>query len=119
MEEPRLVTVRSITHKRVYNREGEPLGEIKDAMIDLESGGITYAALSVGGFLGVGDRLFAVPWTSLDYDDEADCFILDAHKDRLDEAPGFNKSHWPSLHGRRYSFLSENSYGRSNLLDPV
>jgi hypothetical protein len=64
-------------------------------MIDIVTGRVAYAVLSFGGVLGVGDKLFAVPWSSLQLDTEQKCFLLDADKERLKEAPGFDKKNWP------------------------
>lgn len=81
----------------VVNAQGEDLGEIKDIMIDVRSGRVAYAVLSSGGFLGIGDKLFAIPWGALTLDADRKCFVLDVDKDRLKNAPGFDKHHWPSM----------------------
>ena len=69
---------------RVVNTRGEDLGKITDIMLDVQRGRIAYAVLSVGGFLGIGDKLFAVPWGAVALDIERKCFVLDIEKDRLD-----------------------------------
>jgi hypothetical protein len=53
--------------------------------------------LSFGGFLGIGDKLFAIPWQALQLDPDNKCFVLDVDKEMLDNAPGFDKDHWPSM----------------------
>ncbi|MHB9030197.1 MAG: PRC-barrel domain-containing protein, partial [Candidatus Latescibacterota bacterium] len=68
---------------------------IKDFMIDLDSGCIAYAVLSYGGFLGMGDKLFAIPMQALGLDEDRKIFILDISKDRLKDAPSFDKDRWP------------------------
>ena len=80
----------------VLNSDGEELGKIEDFMIDLETGCIVYAVLSFGGFLGMGDKLFAVPWVSLQVDQEEECFRFDVDKETLEEAPGFDADDWPN-----------------------
>jgi len=80
----------------VRNGAGESLGKIEEIMIDLDTGGVAYAVLSFGGFLGMGDKLFAVPWQAMDIDLEAHEFILDVEEERLRNAPGFDKGDWPS-----------------------
>jgi len=75
----------------------EVVGSIKEIMIDVPSGRVAYAMLSVGGFLGMGERLFAIPWESLVLDEDRKCFILDVDKNRLEKAPGFDKSNWPDM----------------------
>jgi sporulation protein YlmC with PRC-barrel domain len=79
----------------VRTPDGDDLGKIEDLMIDLDTGCIVYAVLSFGGFLGLGDKLFAIPWSALTVDLEEKCFRLDVDKETLQEAPGFNKNHWP------------------------
>jgi hypothetical protein len=81
----------------VYNRAEENLGTIKEFMIDMQSGRISYAVLSFGGFLGMGDRLFAVPWQALRLDPANKRFLLNVNKDKLKNAPGFDKDHWPAM----------------------
>ncbi len=66
-------------------------------MIDLDNGRIAYCVLSFGGFLGMGDKLFAVPWSALTLDTENKCFILNVDKERLNKAPGFDKDNWPYM----------------------
>lgn len=81
----------------VYNRQGEKLGSIYTLMIDKISGKVVYAVMSFGGFLGVGGKLFAVPWEALTLDTENKRFILNIDKEQLENAPGFDKDHWPNM----------------------
>ena len=80
----------------VYNDADDKLGAIKEFMIDMASGRIAYAVLSFGGFLGMGDRLFAVPWQALKLDTANQRFRLSVSKEKLKNAPGFDKDHWPT-----------------------
>lgn len=79
----------------VVNLQGKDLGEIKDLMIDPESGRVIYAVLDFGGFLGIGDKLFAVPMQAFSIDRQNERFTLDMTKERLENAPGFDKDNWP------------------------
>jgi sporulation protein YlmC with PRC-barrel domain len=83
----------------VRNKEGEKLGTVNDLVLNIETGKIAYVALSVGGVLGVGDKLFAVPYNQMAFDHGKDeqFFVLDMAKERLDAAPGFNQSDWPKF----------------------
>jgi hypothetical protein len=83
--------------KRVVNLEGEDLGKIEDVIIDAPNARVSYAILSFGGFLGVGDKLFALPWVSLFYSPENGSFGLKADKELLKRAPGFDRNNWPDL----------------------
>ncbi len=85
----------SITGTNVTNSKGENLGEIKDLMIDTQNGTVNYAVLSYGGFLGMGDKLFAVPFEAFSVNETTETFILDVDKEVLKSAPGFDKNDWP------------------------
>ena len=95
-EVPQVLSAGRILGEKVVSPAGEQLGNIKDFMIDLDDGHISYVVLSFGGFLGLGDKLFAIPWEALMLDTEAQAFILDVDKDTLKNAPGFDKDHWPN-----------------------
>jgi hypothetical protein len=75
----------------------EEVGSIREIMIDVPSGRVAYAVLGVGGFLGFGERLFAIPWQVLTLDEDRKCFLLDVDKNRLQNAPGFDKDNWPDM----------------------
>jgi sporulation protein YlmC with PRC-barrel domain len=94
---PALMGADTLIGNDVYNSANESLGSIKELMIDMSTGKISYAVLSFGGFLGVGDRLFAVPWQALKLDTTNKRFTLNASKEQLKNAPGFDKDHWPSM----------------------
>ena len=94
---PSLMGANTLDGNDVYNRKGDDLGDIKEIMIDMRSGRVSYAVLSYGGFLGMGDKLFAVPWSALTLDTVNKRFTLDVDKDRLEHAPGFNKEQWPNM----------------------
>lgn len=87
----------SLIGDTVRNGAGEKLGEVKELMIDLPTGRVAYAVLSFGGFLGMGDKLFAIPWSALDLDEENRQLVLDVSKEVLDAAPGFDKNNWPDM----------------------
>ena len=82
---------------KVYGVDGKNLGTIKDLVIDQEDGEIQYAVLDFGGFAGIGDKYFAVPWEALHLDQESKRLALDLHKKDLKDAPGFDKSNWPDF----------------------
>jgi len=108
---PQIMTADTLTGDDVVNSSGEDLGEIKDIMIDVESGRIAYAVLSFGGFLGLGDKLFAIPWSSLRLDPAGKQFVLDVDKKQLENAPGFDKDHWPSMADTRWANDIHSYYG--------
>ncbi len=96
---------------KVVNPQGEHLGEIKELMIDPQTGHVGYAVLSFGGFLGMGDKLFAVPFRALELKAERKEFVLDVPKDKLKTAPGFNKNEWPKSADRQWGTEIHTFYG--------
>jgi sporulation protein YlmC with PRC-barrel domain len=94
-EHPRVLSATNIIGNQVVNSEGEQLGKIIDLVLDLDDAQVAYAVLSFGGFLGVGDKLFAIPVEALTFRTEDHTVILDVDKDLLKNAPGFDKDHWP------------------------
>jgi len=94
---PRLMGADTLLGNDVYNENEEDLGDIKEIMLDMTNGQVAYAVLSYGGFLGMGERLFAVPWDALKLDTANKRFILNIDKVRLENAPGFDKGHWPDM----------------------
>ena len=93
---PLLLSSSTICGDHVKNAAGEDLGKIEDLMIDLFSGRIAYAVLSFGGFLKMGNKLFAIPWEALTVDTIKKEFVLQVDKSRLENATGFDKDHWPN-----------------------
>jgi len=85
----------------VRNAAGKELGSVNDLVIDMESGKARYAALSYGGFLGLGDKLFAVPWSAFDCQYNAGSkeyhMLLNIDEATLRKASGFNKDAWPNF----------------------
>lgn len=92
---PHVLSAAALIGSKIVSPAGEELGNLKDLMIDLDEGQVNYAVLSFGGFLGLGDKLFAIPWDALTINPENNTFILDMNKDQLKDAPGFDKNHWP------------------------
>ena len=94
---PQLMGADTLVGNDVFNRDSVDLGDIKEIMLDMRSGRVSYAVLSFGGFMGVGKKFFAVPWQALKLDTENKRFVLDVNKDQLESAPGFDKDHWPDM----------------------
>ncbi len=94
---PHIMAADTLTGDKVVNPAGASLGEITHIMLDVSQGTIAYAVLSFGGILGIHGKLFAVPWHSLALDIENKWFVLNIEKERLRDAPGFDKDHWPAM----------------------
>jgi sporulation protein YlmC with PRC-barrel domain len=91
----KFLTATSIIGDKVRNPKGEHLGTIKDIMIDLVNGKIEYVVVEFGGFLGLGEKYFALPYPLLKVDAKNQVFVLNQDKETLKKAPGFDKAHWP------------------------
>jgi sporulation protein YlmC with PRC-barrel domain len=87
----------NIIGNMVMNRQGEEMGEIDEVVIDVFNGRVAYLVLAFGGFLGMGVKLYAVPWKALYYDNEQQVYVLNMTQDQLAQAPGFEKETWPEF----------------------
>jgi sporulation protein YlmC with PRC-barrel domain len=106
----KLMSSSTITGDHVKNTKGEDLGKIEDLMIDTQDGNIQYAVLSFGGVLGMGEKLFAVPFDRLKVDSANKCMILDTDKQRLKDAPGFDKNKWPDFSDQSFKTTHDAYY---------
>lgn len=91
----------------VVNEKGESLGSVSDMVVNLETGQIEYVATSFGGFLGIGDKMFAIPWKSLRFTHAKDnakqkLLVLDIPQETLKDAPGFDQNNWPGTTDNEY-----------------
>ncbi|MEQ9439945.1 MAG: PRC-barrel domain-containing protein [Cyclobacteriaceae bacterium] len=106
----------TIDGTKAHNLQDEKLGSIKDLMIDVESGRVVYAVLSVNeGFLNLDSKYFAIPFQALQFDTKNEIVRLDVNKERLEKSPGFDKDHWPTAPQREfidevYSYYGYESY---------
>lgn len=94
---PEIMAANTLEDNDVLNPDGEKLGDIKAIMLDVLHGRIAYAVLSHGGVLGVGEKLFAIPWSALTLDTQRKCFVLDVSVASLKGARGFDKHDWPRM----------------------
>jgi len=97
------VKASSVIGTNVVNRLGDNLGDIKEVVIDPGSGRVAYAVVSFGGFLSMGEKLFAIPFSALEYNVSKSDYMLDVSKERLEDAPGFDKDHWPSMADEKWN----------------
>ena len=98
----RLLTATTILGENVYNRRNEKLGDVKDIMLDIHEGKIEYVVIEFGGFLGMGEKFFAIPFGLLEIDTEKEVFILNQKREVLEKAPGFDKDHWPETNSHEF-----------------
>jgi sporulation protein YlmC with PRC-barrel domain len=116
---PELMGADTLNGNEVYNHKDEDLGDIKEIMLNMRTGRVSYAVLSFGGFLGLGEKLFAVPWDALKLDTENKRFVLNVDKERLENAPGFDKDHWPNMADPIWAEGIHSYYGTRPDIDDV
>ncbi len=113
----RVLSASTLAGDRVRNSAGEDLGKIEELMIDIPSGRIAYAVLSFGGFLGMGNKLFAVPWESLTVDEANHEIVMNVDKQTLENAPGFDKDNWPDMADPNWGNQVYSHYGKKPYWD--
>lgn len=94
----------------VYNNKGEKLGRISNFMVDKQSGQVRYAILSFGGFMGIGNDHYPLPWSMLDYDKEQGGYVIELDKAVLDNAPHHDAEARP-IHDEHYGRSVYDYYG--------
>ena len=108
---PALMGADTLLGEDVVNGQDEKLGDIKEIMLDMSTGHVAYAVLASGGVLGMGEKLFAVPWQALHLDTVGKRFILNVDKETLKNAPGFNKDAWPDMADMQWANQVHAFYG--------
>src|SRR5687767_8284072 len=93
----------SLVHDKVVNLGGQDIGRIEELMIDVTTGRVAYAVLTFGGFMGIGNKLFALPWSALTVDEAKKRFVVNVTRESLEKMPGFDKEHWPDLNDLEYA----------------
>ena len=101
----KFLTANSIIGDKVQNDEGEHLGHIKDIMLDIRVGKIEYYVIEFGGFLGIGEKFFAIPFHMLKVDPEHKLFRFNVKREVLEKAPGFDKHHWPETNEHKIAYV--------------
>ena len=103
-ETNRLISSDKVAGTAVYDLAGDKLGSIYTVMIDKFTGQVTYAVMSFGGFLGIGDRYHPLPWKGLNYDTSLGGYRVDVGREQLERAPSYASGEMP---------WSDPAYGRS------
>ena len=98
-----LLAAGTLIGDKVINQQNEEVGKIEELMISVNDGRVGYAVMSFGGVLGFGNKFFALPWSTLHVDQEKKCFVLNVDKERLKNAPGFDKDHWPDMSDAKWT----------------
>jgi sporulation protein YlmC with PRC-barrel domain len=95
--QPQLERTNRLIGSDVVNKQGDKIAKVEDIVLDSHDRTINYVVLSYGGVLGMGNKLFAVPWSDIQMDSQKKSFIVDASTDQLKSAPGFDKNNWPNM----------------------
>lgn len=108
---PRLMGAHTLIGNAVVNADGDELGEVKEIMLNVPAGRIEYAVLTFGGFLGFGEKLFAIPWPALILDTMNKRFVLNLSPETLRNAPGFDRGDWPDMANPQWADEMHAYYG--------
>jgi sporulation protein YlmC with PRC-barrel domain len=98
-----LVGASALTRDAVVDAAGEPVGRVREIMLDVPRGRIAYVVLAFEDWAegsnpdGSVRKLFAVPWEALRLDAQRQRLVIDTQRERLRNAPGFDPAHWPSM----------------------
>ncbi|MGH9736332.1 MAG: PRC-barrel domain-containing protein [Candidatus Acidiferrales bacterium] len=106
-----IIAKKSLIGTKVINTAREDLGSIDDLAIDASTGRVAYAILSFGGWLGMGNKYFAIPWEALNFNPSEKAVVLSVEKERLKNAPGFDKDDWPNMSDRAWGSQLYSYYG--------
>lgn len=110
------VRVSQLTGMNIQNPQGKSLGEINDLVVDANTGKIRYAAVTYGGFLGIGNKMFAVPFEAFKWqrdpnDAKETVLVLNITQQQLEGAVGFDESHWPDFADQKFTSELDKRYG--------
>lgn len=109
---PQAVAPETLVDRALTNGAGEDLGSVEEVLIDPMSGRIAYLLVEHGGFLGIGDELFAIPWAVVRYlpGDEAR-LLIDIKEAQLERAPRFSRTDRSLFGEREWALSVHNFYG--------
>ncbi len=114
----RNIRLSQLVGKDVRNAQGEDLGDIKDVIVDVNNGRVHYVVLSFGGFLGMGNKLFAYPVRAFRLAADKDELVLNVAKERLKDAPGFEADRYPDFEAAEYRGRVDRYFGKSLAIEP-
>lgn len=109
-ETQRLISSSKVEGTNVYNLEGAHIGSVDSFMVDKLSGKVSYAVMSFGGFLGIGERYHPLPWDALDYDPTAGGYVVNITREQLEGGPTFARDEDPWA-DPKYGHLVHSYYG--------
>jgi hypothetical protein len=99
-----LIASDKVEGTKVFDPSGENIGAIERILVEKRSGKVSYAVLSFGGFLGMGEEHYPLPWSKLNYDESLGGYRVDISKEQLEGAPRYDNdddAFWSADNGRR------------------
>ena len=111
--ERRTLSAGTLIGDTVKNRQGEELGKLSEIMLDVERGRIAYGVLESGSILGMGGKLFAIPFEAFQVDRENHKLVLNVDKETIKKAEGFDKNNWPDTANEQWVQRTHETYGFS------
>ncbi len=115
---PRVVSASTLVAYRVRSSENDDLGIIEEILIDPRTGRLAYAVLCLVGALGVGDKLFTIPWNLLRCANDG-VLVLGCDSASLRAAPAFDPDDWPDFGDERWEREINDYYGRWRTHSPT
>lgn len=106
-----LIAADKVEGTPVYNADDEKLGTVDKLMIDKVSGKVSYAVMSFGGFLGMGENYHPLPWDALTYDVDKDGYVISLTREQLEGAPQYDRSSEPDWSDRAFGQRIDDYYG--------
>ena len=105
-ETDRLIASDKVEGTEVFSRSGERIGSIYNFMVDKVTGQVSYVVMSFGGFLGLGERYYPLPWKALTYDPQRGGYMIDIDREQLERAPSYaaGEDPWNDPEHRRNIF---------------
>ncbi len=100
----------SLAGDNIKNQQDETLGSVHDIMLDCNSGKVSYVVMTSGGFLGMGNKLFAIPMSALSVDRDNQCLRMNASRETFEASEGFDKEHWPDFANRSWEEKTHQRY---------
>jgi len=102
MTSGKLIAADKVEGASVFNPAGEKLGSIDHVMLDKVTGQAVYAIMAFGGFLGIGEQYWPVPWSQLKYDNDQGGYVVNLDKRQLEGAPSYEGANfiWTPEYGR-------------------
>jgi hypothetical protein len=107
-----LISSEDVEGTNVYDMRGSKIGAIDHLMIDKVSGRVAFAVMSFGGFAGLGESHYPLPWGALNYDTGLDGYKTNVTESQLRDAPEFSDDSWTSRdwQTRTYSHYNVQPY---------